>query len=243
MKNTCKIIEDLLPLYVDDACSAESREFVSEHLRACECCRMLLNEMRAMETEAQTAPKLTALKSVNGRLAKLRKSWKLRGIAIGLGVCALLIAAFCLLTQLQVVNVSTDVIRITNVCQLSNGDIAFHLYIDDEYDLNLVACEVNSAGEMYIQPRRAVIEGKRPADFDLGLFNSNYCVDITPADPSKSDDSDACAAFSFSWNDEPAAIYVGTEDDRILIWEKGMELPAAGADMEKEFQPNLYGNG
>ena len=28
MKTSCKIIEDLLPLYIDDVCSKESREFV-----------------------------------------------------------------------------------------------------------------------------------------------------------------------------------------------------------------------
>ena len=159
-------------------------------------------------------------------------------------LCALLIAAFCLLTQLEVVTVSTDVIRITNVCQLSNGNIAFHLYIDDDYDMNHITCDVNSAGEMYIQPKRAVIEEKRLADFDGGLFNSNYSVDITPVDPHESDDYDIFSDFSFSWDDEPVAIYVGTEADRILIWEKGMELPAADADMEKEFcAPNWNGNG
>lgn len=243
MKSFCKIIEDLLPLYVDDACSAESRGFVEQHLRDCEYCRTLLDEMRSMKAEEQPAPKLNTLKNINGRLAKLRKGAVLKGVAIGLGVCALLVAAFCLLTKLEVVTVSTDVIRITDICQLSNGDIAFHLYIDDEYDLNSITYEVNSAGEMYIRPKRAIIEGKRPTNFDLGLHNSNYSVDITPDDPHEAEDHTTFADFCF-WYDEAAAIYVGTESDRLLIWEKGMELPAADADMEKEFcNPDWKGNG
>lgn len=243
MKSTCKIIEDLLPLYVDDACSDESREFVEQHLHDCEYCRMLLNEMRAIEAEERVTPKLNALKSVSGRLAKLRKGSVLKGLAIGLGLCALLITAFCLLTEIKAVTVSTDVIRITNVCQLSNGDIAFHLYIDDEYDLNSITCEVNSEGEMYIQPKRAVIEEKRMDGFEWALYNSNYSVDITPEDPHEAEDYIRFSDFSFSWGDEPTAIYVGTESDNILIWEKDMELPAADAEMEKFFEPNWYGNG
>lgn len=35
----CRIIEDLLPLYLEDACSEESRRAVEEHLWTCEKCR------------------------------------------------------------------------------------------------------------------------------------------------------------------------------------------------------------
>ena len=176
-------------------------------------------------------------------LTKLRKCWALRGLAIGIGVCALLVAGFCLLTQLEILNVPTDAIQITNVCRLSNGDIAFHLFIDDEYDLNSITYEVNSAGEMFIHPRRAVIEEKRMDGFEWALYNANYSVDITPEALHEAEDYTMSADFSFSWGDEPTAIFVGTESDSILIWEKGMELPAAGADMEKFFEPNRNGNG
>lgn len=39
MKVTCEIIEDLLPLYVDDVCSVQSRQAVEQHLEECEKCR------------------------------------------------------------------------------------------------------------------------------------------------------------------------------------------------------------
>ena len=40
MKMTsCNIIQDLLPLYLDNACSEESRELVEEHLTHCAACR------------------------------------------------------------------------------------------------------------------------------------------------------------------------------------------------------------
>ena len=54
MKITCNIIEDLLPLYIDDMVSEDSRQLVEEHLKECAACRKMLDEMkkeisRAME--------------------------------------------------------------------------------------------------------------------------------------------------------------------------------------------------
>ena len=41
MKITCNIIEDLLPLYVDDMVSEDSRQLVEEHLKTCPACRKM----------------------------------------------------------------------------------------------------------------------------------------------------------------------------------------------------------
>lgn len=49
MKFDCKVIEDLLPLYLDDVCSDESRKLVEEHLKECEKCRTLLNNMDVVQ--------------------------------------------------------------------------------------------------------------------------------------------------------------------------------------------------
>ena len=45
MKITCNIIEDLLPLYVDDMVSEDSRRLVEEHLKGCPACRKMQEEM------------------------------------------------------------------------------------------------------------------------------------------------------------------------------------------------------
>lgn len=51
----CNIVKDLLPLYIDGCCSAESAEAAEEHLRGCESCRAVYEAMRA-ETETAPAP-------------------------------------------------------------------------------------------------------------------------------------------------------------------------------------------
>ena len=45
MKITCNIIEDLLPLYIDDMVSEDSRQLVEEHLKACPTCRRMQEEI------------------------------------------------------------------------------------------------------------------------------------------------------------------------------------------------------
>ena len=45
-KVTCHVIEDLLPLYVEDVLSEDSRILVEEHLAQCEGCRAELEAMR-----------------------------------------------------------------------------------------------------------------------------------------------------------------------------------------------------
>ena len=42
MKTSCKIIEDLLPMYHDEISSEESAALIEEHLKECESCRQIL---------------------------------------------------------------------------------------------------------------------------------------------------------------------------------------------------------
>ena len=46
MNNKCNLIRDILPLYVEDMVSTDTREFVSEHLEHCEACRAAFEHMR-----------------------------------------------------------------------------------------------------------------------------------------------------------------------------------------------------
>lgn len=46
MEKNCKVISDLLPLYLDEACSDESKKIVEDHLKECEECRLLAEDMK-----------------------------------------------------------------------------------------------------------------------------------------------------------------------------------------------------
>lgn len=47
MKITCDIISDLLPLYVDEVCTEDTKAAVEEHTKECEKCREILGNMSA----------------------------------------------------------------------------------------------------------------------------------------------------------------------------------------------------
>ncbi|WP_294787707.1 zf-HC2 domain-containing protein [uncultured Eubacterium sp.] len=43
-KMSCNVIQDLMPLYIENMCSAESRELVEAHIAECEKCRQLFSD-------------------------------------------------------------------------------------------------------------------------------------------------------------------------------------------------------
>ena len=51
---TCKVIEDLLPLYADGIASEDSRELVENHLKTCTECQEKLRRMQTPETPPET---------------------------------------------------------------------------------------------------------------------------------------------------------------------------------------------
>ncbi len=91
MKQTCEIIRDLLPLYRDGVCSAESREAVEAHLETCVACR---EELRLMEARWD-APQASGAE-LDSRRAAVR-AWRralLRGGLMMLALILLCVACY-----------------------------------------------------------------------------------------------------------------------------------------------------
>lgn len=51
MKYPCSIIQDLLPLYVDEICSEESKKIVEDHLSQCSICKEIYDSMCNLKQE------------------------------------------------------------------------------------------------------------------------------------------------------------------------------------------------
>ena len=96
MKTNCDIVQDLLPLYCDGACSAESRRLVDEHLRECPACSETFRLMGAAvpsgaaHTQQQTTAQAAAAWKKSVRRA-VRKAY-----LITLAVVVVAAAAVCL---------------------------------------------------------------------------------------------------------------------------------------------------
>ena len=87
MKWNCDLIQDLLPLYAEDLCSAASRQAVEAHLRECESCRRLTAPL-PIEEPADTP---AADRAVKKSMKKVKCRWLASLLAAVLAVPLLLL--------------------------------------------------------------------------------------------------------------------------------------------------------
>ena len=90
MEIKCNVIKDLLPLYVDNACSKESAVMVTEHLESCPECKELYDKMRSLNKEN------TLKDEFNDVITRYKKSVrrKKRFIISLISVAALIVSIF-----------------------------------------------------------------------------------------------------------------------------------------------------
>ena len=93
MKITCPMAEDLLPLYVEDSCSADSRKALEEHIKDCPNCRDVYTRMTAPEPPPEEAAPLVDC----GKKIKRRRIRRVL-IAIPLGLLAAFVLVVLALT-------------------------------------------------------------------------------------------------------------------------------------------------
>ncbi|SHI16744.1 Putative zinc-finger [Sporobacter termitidis DSM 10068] len=223
MKLPCNVIQDLLPLYHDKVCSAESRTLVEEHLEECKQCQNLLSNMdEELEHPAAAREEIKPLQAIQSAWKRSKKKAFLRGILIAVIICAVLVGGYIGLTQWKIVPVSPDVLEVSEVSQLLDGRIVYHLNVKDNKNLRFIKFTTNEDGSYYMTPMRSVIESKRVSD--IGLFNQYLMVDIAEDNAYQQHYGDGIVITS---------CYLGPVGNGILIWKEGMELPAASEALEQ----------
>ena len=80
-KITCEIIKDILPLYVDDVVSADTRTMVEAHLAECESCK---KEAEVMSKSIKIPLHKTVEKEQSEVLHNLKKTFKNKKIRISI---------------------------------------------------------------------------------------------------------------------------------------------------------------
>lgn len=94
----CDIVKDLIPLYIDDVCSEESKHLVEDHIKECDSCKALYESMKEdivapnVSNDDDTVKRL--MSSVNNKLEKRNTIVK----CVCIGICAVLILAGIILT-------------------------------------------------------------------------------------------------------------------------------------------------
>lgn len=81
-KYPCKLIQDLMPLYIEKEVSEESKKVVEEHLKECEACRQLLKNYSEDEPDLNTFSEDLPKANTFRKLMKRLKMWIFAGIAL-----------------------------------------------------------------------------------------------------------------------------------------------------------------
>lgn len=122
----CNIIKDLLPLYLDKVCSAETAKAVEEHLASCPACRSLLDEMRQESVvpepvQVQAQQEANVLRGVKRKFSSRRRR----------SVLAVVLAA---LVALAALTAASDVEK---PIPYREGLVTAKLAVDEAFDLYL----------------------------------------------------------------------------------------------------------
>ncbi|MWC27724.1 zf-HC2 domain-containing protein [Paenibacillus sp. MMS18-CY102] len=217
----CEIIKDLLPLYADEVCSAESAGLVEGHLAQCENCRVELNKIKAaihlpQEIVVKHENEAAAIKGIAGFW---RRS-KLKAFALGLLGAALLFGVYVGLFQWKIMKLPAGRIEISEVSKLSDGTIVYLMKVKDEYDINFIKYDMDADGNFYLTPLRPVVKSKAIVD----RFQ-NWHQDIEHEK----------YLYKEKYGKGLKAIYYRTSGEDVLVWKEGMEVPAASKEVEAEF--------
>ena len=92
MKLSCKVIEDMLPMYYDGVCSAESATLVEEHIRECPQCSCVLSDLHSeIEIPKKPVNDLKPLAEIQAEWKKEKRRSAKKGACITLAVIAVLL--------------------------------------------------------------------------------------------------------------------------------------------------------
>lgn len=119
MKYPCGLIQDLLPLYVENMTSEESRAAVEEHLQECSSCQQMLGSLRKQESVVR--PEMIPLKKVKKGIF-LRK-WK----TVAAAVCVVLAAALSVISYLMTAHYLPYTEDLFTVIRLEDGSVRIQI--------------------------------------------------------------------------------------------------------------------
>lgn len=229
MKLPCEVIEDLLSIYHDEICSDKTKEIVEEHLSCCDSCKQKLKYMEEdIAIPKQDYEAVNILKNIK----KEMKVKETKRIIIVFVICIV----FLLLShtlQFKLQPISTEKINITQTATMSDGTIGveFEMLGKNSFQAISITYDADDESIIYITPIGAVVPDTVQYDKGACFYNSDSSLYYGLYGSNRN--SERCTITDVK------KIYLGAEKDCILIWEEGMKLPKASADLEEEYQKVL----
>ena len=127
MKITCDIVRDLMPLYVDDVCSDDSRKLLEDHINHCSKCQ---NELAAMKDPIECPP-LSEVGDSKTPFSKIRKKVRIKMIAAIISTAFLVMTAMFAIQEVGVLHDFFSPMDIAFIDNNHGSDEWFQVRIND----------------------------------------------------------------------------------------------------------------
>ncbi len=125
---TCGIAEDLLPLYIDDCCSEESRQAIEEHMKKCKKCEekymCARNDLPAFTTETADIRSEKIAVAFSKKIRKRKRTISVLTVIFGLFVIIFLFFAVKALTLMSAQESKMFIDDQENTIDLSGKDFS-----------------------------------------------------------------------------------------------------------------------
>jgi len=156
----CEVINDMLPLYVDGVCSAETRKLVEEHVCNCEACKSLLEVLQEDEKENDATTEKNAFQAFD-RKNKKRNRAKVIVSTIVVLVILLTVGYACYVPE-KLIQYSDGMVTVT-----AAEDGVIEVYMNKSYKNMYANYSVDDNGEMTVY-----VSGANNVLSSIGVMNS-----------------------------------------------------------------------
>lgn len=236
--NKCELVYDLLPNYINDLTSPSTSEFIGEHLGSCNKCK----ETYEMMTQNVEIPEFKEKEKIDF-LGKIRKSYIIKW-AVSLACIIVLILGLVYLANEKTTTISSDQVTLKEIYELKDGRIYYSLDIEGADEFTVLSegtgvflaeeLEKNIQESYYVLSLKNTIWNSIFHSLKNSVRTERRIIDLEQ----KLGDRFIVEVFDGRSITRVVkkAYYEGkNEEDRILIWEEGMEIPPAPEEIEKLF--------
>lgn len=146
MKISCNVAGDLLPLYVDECCSDDSRLLLEEHLVECQACGEKYERMKRkdyLSTSAEAGAGQTAhITAYAKKIRRRRTIFRILAPIVILLLALLLSVTWQAVKLMDYPNTASDAAIEAGIWNLSTGDLETNVYEIENYRLHSASSQL-----------------------------------------------------------------------------------------------------
>ncbi len=227
-KDTCSIVQDLLPSHIEHLTKDFTNQFIIKHIEECEDCKQVL---KAMEVEPPRK-RASAIREIN-YLFKVKRTLILKFVVAFMLVIAISSIVYGIF--IRDFSLPPSEITITDVYRLSNGKICYGINYSKPYTI------------ITRYPNWTKNKEGLGVEYSFLGYNSLWEYWITPKPVSVLHDvielgEDYVKEGKYITAPQSAFYYGDPRSSHtpLLIWQEGMEIEDAPAEIEKMMRDRYY---